>query len=109
MEKFKLNLEVFLQKGSKVLSGREYGEEKRKVSRIDSIEKENDTIIITVPSYIYSINTSFFLGFFGPSVKMYGKEGFFNKYEFHCSKFTRSKLDLDADRALKESDVLRKD
>ena len=65
-----------------VLSGRTKGEKIRKELQLQTIDKEAEPIAVEVPLGVVSMNSSFFLGLFGPSVRQLGAENFKRKYMF---------------------------
>lgn len=108
MKQTDLNMERFLDIGTTVLSGRPIGLKKRISIKLENLEKTYDKIIVDIPDKIDSINTSFFLGFWAPSVLEMGKEGFLEKYEFKCNEYARSKIMSNIDYTLKNINVLTK-
>lgn len=74
-----LNLEK--NKDSKVFSGRDKGENARKLLRLNERDIDDKKYLIAVPD-VYSINVSFFLGCFGESVRKLKYNGFKDKYLF---------------------------
>ena len=79
----KVNIKDKLPKGSKMLSGRPYGENAREYFKIN--EKDNtdeDVLVIIDEEAIRTIAPSFILGLFSESIKLFGKENFLNKYKF---------------------------
>ncbi|NJD03420.1 MAG: hypothetical protein FIA99_12695 [Ruminiclostridium sp.] len=102
-----IDLNNYKVKDIKVLSGREKGEEVRRLTNLEEKEKEEKLIEIIVPIDLYSINSSFFLGMFGPSIRKFKEEGFRNKFRFKCDEVILKNIDDGISRALKESDVLK--
>lgn len=81
-----INLEDFRVVGkdgsiAKVFTGRDRGEDVRKASKIDDLEKEYDTVNIIIPDNIYSINPSFFEELFINVVLKLGKDKFREKFK----------------------------
>lgn len=103
----KLDLHQFLRKKERVLSGRERGREVRKIAKLEEMERSGEKIIVMVPKEVYSLNASFFLGLFGPSIRSMGEKEFRARYEFVCDPLIRRNIDDGISHALKESDVLR--
>ena len=67
------------------LVGRPNGEKlldllKKKSILLRDLEKEKDIIYIDIPSYILTMNKSFFLGFLETRVQELGKEHFLKKH-----------------------------
>lgn len=68
-----------------VLSGRDLGDKQRTKLDIDQLDIDDNKYSIIIPKNIVSVNTSFFLGAFGKSVRYFkSKENFLEKYEFIC-------------------------
>jgi len=69
--------------------------------------RSDDMLIIRVvnlfPSQIESLNISFFLSFFGKSVRTLGKEKFLEKYQFECSDEVKATFISFVDTALKNN------
>lgn len=78
----RIDLSNYKRKESKMFSGRNNGKDARKRSKIEIKEEECKEIIIDVPSDTMSINSSFFLGMFGISVRKLGDSAFREKYKF---------------------------
>jgi len=93
---------------SRVLSGRERGIECREVFKVDSLDRAPASVVVSIPRDIYSMNTSFFLGLFGESVRALGKEGFVSKYEFDCDKIHNDTIVDGIERALKEESIFNR-
>lgn len=82
------------------MSGRDKGEEVRKLLELDTKDRDTVRVTIRVPPKVLSLNSSFFLGLFGASVKDLGIARFDAKYHFECS----SPLILeDVDRGKREA------
>lgn len=67
---------------AKVFTGRDRGEDVRKASHIDEIERKYDKVIIIIPDNIYSINPSFFEELFINVILKLGKDNFLEKFQF---------------------------
>lgn len=67
---------------SKVFTGRDRGKDVREESRLDELEATYDSIVVSIPEDIYSINPSFFEELFRDVVKKLGREGFLGKFTF---------------------------
>lgn len=90
---------------SEVISGRDCGEEFRRRFQLDSLDVSTDEAVVSIPSAVVSINTSFFLGLFGPSVRRLGPEGFMSKYKFHCDDVHMATVREGVIRATKEQTI----
>lgn len=104
----KIDFSKYMDKGVKVLSGRDKGQEMRKNLNLDKVDFSDELVDVFIPDIVYSINSSFFLGFFGPSVRFLTEEKFRGKYIFHCDAVLMKNVDDGIARALKESDALRR-
>ncbi len=106
-----ISLEDFLKKNSisMVISGRPEGKEARKKLKLDKEDLKKDEIVkVMITDKIFSVNTSFFLGLFGKSVRKLTIEGFDKKYQIECSNKGILKNIEDAkNRAVKGLRVLK--
>ena len=89
---------------SRILSGRESAEKLRLLLKLDHGDLESKTTYhIIVPSDIYSLNTSYFLGLFGDSVRASGNRSkFLAKFKFECSKEIMEDVVYGIEQSLKE-------
>ena len=95
-----INLGEYLRPEGKVLMGRDAGVAAAKSLKLNT----KDKFIFKVPAECYSINTSFFLGCFGPIVREFGsKENFFQNIAFICSPEIDKDIEYGISRALTES------
>jgi hypothetical protein len=99
-------LERFIKRDVRVLSGRSLGEAARKELDLDQKDKDDDLYMVIIPLKIYSLNASYFLGLFGPSVRLL-KEKFEKKYIFDCSDIIKKNVEDGRSRAIKESNALK--
>jgi hypothetical protein len=90
---------------SRVLSGRERGFECREQFNLERVDATPDRVLVLIPKDIYSLNTSFFLGLFGDSVRRFGRDGFLAKYRFDCDEVHRETINYGIDRALKGATI----
>lgn len=67
---------------NKVFSGKDFGMKVRKELDLDGLDETGIIAIIDIPSDTISLNLSFFLGLFGPSIRKLNKCGFACKYIF---------------------------
>lgn len=100
-----INLKEYFDNEVKVLSGRKIGKEHRKKFHLNRLDEEDDIINIIIPDDIYSINTSYFLELFGPSIRKLGEDKFRKKYVFECDDVIRLNIEDFIELALKNSDV----
>jgi hypothetical protein len=110
MEKQSIDLAKYRSDNSRVYSGRPRGRLVRKELKLINLDKDTQIYEFTIPLDTFSLNTSFFLGLFGDSVRSLGEIGFRNKYLFPGIKESiRRNIDSGIERALKEKSVLSKD
>jgi hypothetical protein len=93
---------------SEVISGRDCGEEFRKRYQLDKVDAAPGEVQVSIPTEVVSMNTSFFLGLFGPSVKHLGREGFLAKYKFLCDDVHMETVREGISRALKDHTIFEK-
>ena len=86
---------------NKVLSGYEEGMMLRLTTNLNKQDNSNNQVQVILHD-IYSLNISFFLGLFGPSVEKLGELGFRNKYIFICDEAIRENIDDGIIHALKQ-------
>ena len=91
---------------AKVFSGRLRGKHWRKGFGLDELDREPGIVVVKIPSDVFSVNMSFFLGLFGESVRALRKEGFEGKYQFECDSVLLPSIRQGIERALKESSAL---
>ena len=101
-----INLNSYTSKESFVISGRDKGVRARGEKKLNVIDANNEVINIEIPEDIISLNPSFFLGMFGPSIRSLGIEKFRSKYLFKCSESIKKTIDAETERAIKKSSVL---
>lgn len=99
-----IDLKHYIQ-NKKVLSGRENGVNLRKKLEIDKKENENDEIKIIIPQDVFALNSSYFLGWLGKSVRDLGKENFEKKYKFECNEIVKLNIEDGINDALNNIDV----
>lgn len=79
----------FSKLGGPVYTGRDNGSLARKKYNLDKIDKNDTHVIVLIPEDTFSLNSSFFLAFFGDSIRSAGsKENFLEKFNFDgCKQF----------------------
>jgi hypothetical protein len=92
---------------SRVFSGRDRGESVRIKLNIDAEDTKKENVVITIPPDTISLNSSFFLGLFGESVRKLGSDHFLDKYRFECTDRVMKAVKDGTQRALKTSDPLK--
>jgi hypothetical protein len=92
----KINLDNFDEKALTVLAGREKGVAIRNRWGLDKIDKNQEQVEIMIPENLYSLNSSYFLGLFGPSVRSLGESRiwFMTKKEQSWKKYILSDLPI---------------
>ena len=79
MARYVINL-AQLKSSAKIFVGRPNGERARKFFGLDDKKNREDSLKLVVPDNVMAINSSFFLGLFGPDVKRIGTEEDFFEY-----------------------------
>lgn len=98
----------FAKLGGPVYVGRANGKKARDKLEIDKLDLLESRIKVVVPDITYSINSSYFLGLFGPSVVAFGsQEAFFDHYVFAATDVVMESIRRHADRALAERGILK--
>lgn len=93
--------------GGPIYVGRSRGEMARQKYQLNNLDSSDVTVKVIIPPDTYSINSSFFLGMFGDSVKSAGsREAFLAKYSFQCSPLIMESIERDISRALQEKKSL---
>lgn len=98
-------IEIDLKKfGGPVYSGRPKGESVRSKNNLDKIDQDPEThVIILVPEDAFSLNSSFFLGLLGKSIRSAGsREKFLAKFEFKNPPHIEEDIESGIERALLE-------
>jgi hypothetical protein len=99
-----IDLLEYRGKDSKVFSGRNEGENLRKILKLDNEDKLDRTVVINIPTDSYSVNSGYFLGAFGDSVRALGREKFLLKYTFESGNTAiLNGIPDDVNQALKTS------
>lgn len=96
----------FAELGMPVFTGRERGRRAREQLRLDQHDLSNEVVEMNVPDDVYSITSSYFLGFLGKSVRLLGREGFRQKYLFVAPAHVEDKIDDWITRALREKNTV---
>ena len=78
----RITLNDYRSRGGKVFAGRERGEKVRHAAQLGLLDEQDVCVTVFVPEDIFSVNSSFFLGMFGESVRRLGEEGFRAHYRF---------------------------
>lgn len=87
--------------GGPVYVGRANGAQARKRLRIDTLDAQKEPIRVVIPGGTYAVNSSFFLGMFGPSLTLFdSRDAFFGHYRFSAPEHVTEALKLVIDRAL---------
>jgi hypothetical protein len=91
---------------SGLLSGRDSGLAARARFGVSKLDASPGTVTVIIPDEVFSMNTSFFLGLFGESVRSLGEIQFRRKYVFHCDEeIHRPTIERGIEKALKESSI----
>ncbi|MBA2293130.1 MAG: hypothetical protein H0W15_11830 [Gemmatimonadales bacterium] len=100
-----IELLAYMTDGAHALVGRKRGELVRKANKLDDLDDTTDTIVVTVAQDIWSVNSSFFLGMFGNSIRKLGEAAFRRRYRF-VGKGTAELVDDGVRTALRRSSPL---
>jgi hypothetical protein len=102
----RIDLSQFRTPGSIVFSGRPRGEDLRRKLNLDEFDRDPGKVEVIIPDEIVSVNSSFFLGLFGPSVRFSRSEPkFLARYDFKCSDAALASIRKGIHEALVRSDV----
>lgn len=78
-----IDLRKYHQVGVGVLAGRERGEFVRSREELDRLDDDaRFTATVVIPDWVFSVNSSFFLGMFSESIRKLGAEEFRKRYFF---------------------------
>jgi hypothetical protein len=106
MENEIIDFQKFRSAESKVFSGRDRGKVVRDQINFDELIKSTKKVEIRIPSDVYTVNTSFFLGLFGNIVRKLGELVFREKFIFVCEPSILDDINEGIDRALKENSAI---
>jgi hypothetical protein len=96
-----LNTIDFQQFGGPVYVGRANGAEARRRLGIDTLDTIEKSIPVLIPNGTYAVNSSFFLGLFGPSLSRFESgEAFLRHYPLKGPEHVVDSLHDIIDRAL---------
>jgi hypothetical protein len=76
------------------LSGRPKGQELRSRLKLKNEDESPAEVAVIIPDSILTLNSSFFLGLFGESVRKLGEQRFKSKYKF-STNHDRVKRDIE--------------
>ena len=95
-------MEINLGKfGGPVFVGRANGAAVRERLKLDSLDTSDEPVRVSIPEGTYSVNSSFFLGMFGPSISHFGsRDAFLVHYNFQAPEHVRNSLEDLIDRTL---------
>lgn len=88
-----------------MLAGRDRGERMRTKAEVDKLDAADAEVRVVIPTRLWSVNTSFFLGLFANSIVQLGADGFRAKYKFE-GKDIRSLMDTSIRVAVNEQQPL---
>src|SRR6185437_6247461 len=98
--------EVRAPKNSGLLSGRDSGVAARQHFGVGKLDRSPGGVDVIIPDEVFSMNTSFFLGLFGDSVRFLGPEQFRTKYRFVGDQEIHGPtIERGIKKALKESTI----
>lgn len=95
-------MEINLSKfGGPVFVGRANGAAVRARLNLDALDTDGRPVEVSIPDGTYSVNSSFFLGMFGPSISHFGsREAFLSHYHFSAPEHVRTSLEELIERTL---------
>ena len=96
----KIVIREYVKKDSKLLSERPNGEKVREQLKLNQKDKDPYTYEIVIDNDFTSLNSSFWLGMFGESVRTLNEEKFREKYIFKCKDVFLEKIDACIEIAL---------
>lgn len=98
----------FSKLGGPVYIGRPKGKAAREKYKLDELDHSNYKVKVIIPDGTFSINSSFFLSFFGDSIRYKkSKENFLTQFEFQTNnKAILEDIDDFIGRALREKKSL---
>lgn len=105
MDKIVIDLKDYRSANVKVFSGRDRGEAVRKSIQLDT-SRDTAEYVFIVPEDIMSINESFFLGLFGPTIRKIGVEVFKQRFTFHCESHILKDIDDGISKAIRKKSAL---
>lgn len=97
-----INLDNYRTPSSRIFATRPRGETCRKKAKLDELDQQEVAVTVKIPNDTFSINSSFFLGMFGLSIRHLGEEGFKQKYKFEAPSWIRPDIEDGISEALKE-------
>ncbi len=107
MERVSFDLSKFSSGQQKIFSGRDYGIAVRNQICLERLEDGPDTNFkFIIPKYVVSLNSSFFLGLFGRSIRRLGIAAFEKRFEFDCEPHIQRNIEAGKRRALLTSNVI---
>ena len=75
------------------LAGKDWGQRVRNQLNIDDMDLNDEIVNVKIPSHVYAVSPSFFLGLFSRSLDtLGGREGFLRKYNFSVSEAVREQV-----------------
>jgi hypothetical protein len=93
--------------GGPVYVGRARGQQVRAQLKLDEADRDNKNVTVRIPNSTFSINSSFFLGLFGPSIRAAkSREAFLARFSFSCDARFWESIDAGIERALFENTIL---
>ena len=91
----------FSELGMPVFTGRARGLSDRARLKLDDIDKKDETVRVLIPSDVYTVTSSYFLGLFGESIRALGRDDFIRRYSFDSPSHIAHKIDDWISRALR--------
>src|SRR5436305_1573620 len=93
--------------GGPVFTGRRNGIAARGRLRLNDLDATDAVVTVRLPPDTYALNSSFFLGLFGKSVRAAGsREVFRSRFRFEVPSHLETAIDVGIERALQDRNPL---
>ncbi|KAF7777023.1 hypothetical protein PMAN_a2229 [Pseudoalteromonas marina] len=85
----------------RIYAGRPNGRQARNLFKLETLDKDGESVEVRFPTNAKSISSSFFLGMFGDSIRYAGtREKFYSLYRFNANEQIKKQIDKAIERAL---------
>lgn len=74
----------------RVFAGRERGSEVRQAANLEELDQSDEEVEVRIPDNTFAVNSSFFLGMFGDSIRRLGEAVFRTHYRFTGKDIART-------------------
>lgn len=91
----------FAKLGGPVYVGRANGAQARNKLKLDQLDRQTESVEVRIPPETYAVNSSFFLGMFGPSLAYFEtRDAFLSHYRLMAPDHVIDTITRVIDRAL---------